>query len=161
MRRDSNVGVFLWILPNVLEQLFLKNTSGGCFWSAFQGGVFICQLLRIRAYSSTDIWTPPIHVSDWLICCCENLILYQEKKWKWWKHKFYDEKPKKMSKKYMKALCNEVRFRFCLCSKVYRDGENILVPYCQMNTFRNREFYFMCNVYYFILQLGNTETKKS
>ena len=47
---------------------------------------------------------------------------------------------KKMSKKYMKALSNQVRVRgwgqvrLGLCSKLYRDGENILVPYCQMNT---------------------------
>ena len=31
-------------------------------------------------YSSTDSWKPPIHVSDWLIFCCENLIFYQKKK---------------------------------------------------------------------------------
>ena len=30
--------------------------------------------------SSTDSWKPPIHVSDWLISCCGNLILHQKKK---------------------------------------------------------------------------------
>ena len=43
-------------------------------------------------YSSSDILKPPIHVSDRLICCCRNLILYQKKEMKmiktqilWWK----------------------------------------------------------------------------
>ena len=31
-------------------------------------------------YSSTDSWKPPIHVSDWLIFYCGNLILHQKKK---------------------------------------------------------------------------------
>ena len=31
LKRDSNTGVFLWILRNFLEQPFLQNTSGGCF----------------------------------------------------------------------------------------------------------------------------------
>ena len=38
----------------------------------------------------------------------------------------------------MKLLSNQVRVRgqvwLGLCSKLYRDGENILVPYCQINT---------------------------
>ena len=29
---DSNIGVFLWILRNFKEQLFLKNTFRGCFY---------------------------------------------------------------------------------------------------------------------------------
>ena len=35
---------------------------------------------KTPAYSSADSWKPPIHVSDWLIFCCGNLILYQKKK---------------------------------------------------------------------------------
>ena len=57
------------------------------------------------AYSSADSWKPRIHVSDWLILCCGNLMLYQKKKWKWPKHKFCDEKQKKkikQKKKYPK-----------------------------------------------------------
>ena len=30
------------------------------------------------SYSYTDSWKPPIHVSDWLIFCCGNLILHQK-----------------------------------------------------------------------------------
>ena len=53
-------------------------------------------------------WKPPIQVSDWLICCCGNLMLYQKKKEMkmikaqilWWKT------AKKMSEKYMKVLRN-------------------------------------------------------
>ena len=30
-KRDSNTGAFLWNLQNLLENLFLKNTSSGCF----------------------------------------------------------------------------------------------------------------------------------
>ena len=31
LKRNSNTAVFLWILGNVLEHLFLQNTSTGCF----------------------------------------------------------------------------------------------------------------------------------
>ena len=31
VKKDSGTGVFLWILRNFLEHLFLQNTSGGCF----------------------------------------------------------------------------------------------------------------------------------
>ena len=31
LKRDSGTGVFLWILRNFYEHLFLQNTSGGCF----------------------------------------------------------------------------------------------------------------------------------
>ena len=30
--RDSNTGVFLWILHNFSEQCFSQNISDGCFW---------------------------------------------------------------------------------------------------------------------------------
>ena len=32
-RRVSGTGVLLWILQNFEEHLFLKNTSGGCFYT--------------------------------------------------------------------------------------------------------------------------------
>ena len=32
LKRDSNTSVFLQLLRNFLEHLFLQNTSGGCFW---------------------------------------------------------------------------------------------------------------------------------
>ena len=31
-KRDSSTGVFLWILGNFWERLFLQNTSIACFW---------------------------------------------------------------------------------------------------------------------------------
>ena len=31
LKKDSGTGVFLWILQNLQEHLFLQNTSGGCF----------------------------------------------------------------------------------------------------------------------------------
>ena len=34
LKRDSGTGVFLWILRNFYEHLFLQNTSGGCFFKA-------------------------------------------------------------------------------------------------------------------------------
>ena len=34
LKGDSNTGVFLWNLRNFYEQLFLQNTSSGCFWRA-------------------------------------------------------------------------------------------------------------------------------
>ena len=30
LKRDSNLGAFLWILQNFWGQIFLSNTSGGC-----------------------------------------------------------------------------------------------------------------------------------
>ena len=32
-KRDPDTGVFLWILRNFEEHLFLQNTSGGCFYN--------------------------------------------------------------------------------------------------------------------------------
>ena len=32
LKKDSDAGVFLWILQNFLEHLFLQNISGGWFW---------------------------------------------------------------------------------------------------------------------------------
>ena len=32
LRKDSGTSVFLWILGNFYEHLFLQNTSNGCFW---------------------------------------------------------------------------------------------------------------------------------
>ena len=32
-----------------------------------------------HSYSSTDNFVSPILVSDWLIFCCENLILHQKR----------------------------------------------------------------------------------
>ena len=92
---------------------------------------------KILPYSSTDSWKPPIRVSDWLIFCFGNLILHKKKR-KWQKHKCYDEKQKKMSKKIIKAL-NNIFYelapltRDVLYSKLQIDGENILVPFCQTN----------------------------
>ena len=31
------------------------------------------------AYNSADSWNPPTRVSDWLIFCCGNLMLYQKR----------------------------------------------------------------------------------
>ena len=33
IKKYPKTGVFLWILWNFLEHLFLRKTSGGCFWS--------------------------------------------------------------------------------------------------------------------------------
>ena len=33
LKRDTNIGAFLWNLRNFEEKLFLKNKSGGCFIS--------------------------------------------------------------------------------------------------------------------------------
>ena len=35
---------------------------------------------KTQTHSSADTYRPPIHVSDWLILCCGNLILHQRKK---------------------------------------------------------------------------------
>ena len=34
----------------------------------------------VLTYNFTDNFGPPIPASDWLIFCCENLILHQKKK---------------------------------------------------------------------------------
>ena len=57
---------FVWIKS---ENLF--------FWKLSDNEKTLCFL-----YSSTDNILSAIPVSDWLIFCCENSILYQKKKWK-------------------------------------------------------------------------------
>ena len=32
LKRDSNKGVFLWILPNFYEHVFWRTSANGCFW---------------------------------------------------------------------------------------------------------------------------------
>ena len=48
--------------------------------------------------SSTDNFWSPIPISDWLISCCGNLIIYQKGK-KNKKDKYFDEKQQKKAKK--------------------------------------------------------------
>ena len=38
LKRDSNTGIFLWILKSFLEQLFWKTSANRCFWK--YNGVF-------------------------------------------------------------------------------------------------------------------------
>ena len=49
------------------------------------------------AYSSTDSFLASIPVSDWLIFCCGNLILYKKRNEND-KNKFFDEKQQKKCK---------------------------------------------------------------
>ena len=39
LKRNFDAGVFLWILRNFEEHLFLQNTAGGCFWISFESYV--------------------------------------------------------------------------------------------------------------------------
>ena len=41
LKRDFNIGVFQWNLQNFLDQLFLPNASGGCFWKYLMNSLFI------------------------------------------------------------------------------------------------------------------------
>ena len=40
-KKDSGAGVFLWVLWNFQEYLFLQNTSGGFFWSGYRNWVLL------------------------------------------------------------------------------------------------------------------------
>ena len=60
LKKDSSTGVFLWILWNFQEQLFLQNNSGGCFW--FIWIVFI----RLLLLNMTRKFTNLLH-SEWTI----------------------------------------------------------------------------------------------
>ena len=42
-KRDFNIGVFMWISRHFYEQLFLLNTSGGCFCQFDKVTVQYCQ----------------------------------------------------------------------------------------------------------------------
>ena len=53
-------------------------------------------------HSSIDNFRSPIHVFDWLICRCENLIPHEKQKLKCKKRKFYEEN-KKVPKRYKKT----------------------------------------------------------
>ena len=40
LKRDSNKGVFLWILWIIQEHLFCKGSINGCFWNTSAGSFF-------------------------------------------------------------------------------------------------------------------------
>ena len=67
-----------------------------------RGLALMCTQLRkcAAAHSSTDNFLSTVLVSDWLIFCCENLIVHQKKNEND-KNKFFDEKQqdKKNAKK--------------------------------------------------------------
>ena len=59
-KRVPGTGVFLWILRNFQECLFLQNTSGGCFCKMCQNTVFlwpyfsVLQKTRISCMKQTE-----------------------------------------------------------------------------------------------------------
>ena len=59
----TEIGALYKVSPSKFELLFGSKTAKE----------------KLQAYSSTDSWKPPIHISDWLIFCCGNLRLYQKK----------------------------------------------------------------------------------
>ena len=65
-KRDSSRGVFLWILQNFQEHLFLKNTSGGCF------------CLSIFKRDRGDL---PPHPPPTLPNCVPKLIYFLKRDW--------------------------------------------------------------------------------
>ena len=56
------------------------------------------------SYSYTDSWKPPIHVSDWLIFCCGNLILHQKRNENNKNTNFTRKSKKKNAKKAYKSI---------------------------------------------------------
>ena len=65
-KRDSSTGVFLWILWNFYDQLFLQNSSGGCF-------CFLSVSLLLPVRFTLSYLPPPLFYSEVLILF---LILY-------------------------------------------------------------------------------------
>ena len=56
LKRDSNAGVFLWILRNFSEHLLWRTFANGCFW---KGGT---DFLLMRFWSFTiEIWWEFLH----------------------------------------------------------------------------------------------------
>ena len=53
-------------------------------WQSSSHTMIMCHSVQItcNTYSSTDSLKSPIHLSDWLIFCCGNLILHQKKETK-------------------------------------------------------------------------------
>ena len=78
------------------------------------------------AYCVTDNFLSPISLSDLLILCSKNWILYKKKKWKW-KNKFVDDKRKQCQK----ILCKEKKHSLLWthptdpCSKLLRHEGNM------------------------------------
>ena len=60
----------------------------------------------IKSYNSTEVWTPQIHVFDWLICCCEISYFIKKRNENDKNTNFMMKNSKKLSKKYKKALSN-------------------------------------------------------
>ena len=112
--------------------IFKGHTGIPELWTPVLGTV-------LQTLDSAYCWIPPLHVSDCLIFYYGNLILHLKNKRKWYEHKSYDERQQKMPKKYIKALSN-IFYELApvthdvICSKLKRDGENILASYCQTNT---------------------------
>ena len=65
-KRDSSTGVFLWILWDFYDQLFLQNSSGGCF-------CFLSVSLLLPVRFTLSYLPPPLFYSEVLILF---LILY-------------------------------------------------------------------------------------
>ena len=54
--RDSNIGVFLWILRNFYEQLFSWNTPGGCFCNCENTDFYVWNCRENSRKMSQSMW---------------------------------------------------------------------------------------------------------
>ena len=64
-KRDSGTSVFLWVLRNFKEHLFLENTSGTCFC--------YCH----REHCIIDVWMGPKYISENKIKAVHYLTILQ------------------------------------------------------------------------------------
>ena len=96
----SFIGIYIWgYYQNLIYFPRILNTFLREFSFTLNTKIITCLQFQIYTHSSTGNFSPPIPVFDWVIFCCGNLIIHQrKKKWKWEKHKFYDEKQKSIKK---------------------------------------------------------------
>ena len=77
LKTNTGIPVGIDLLP------FCANLFLYFFKSKYVKKIHFSWITNTQFHWFTDNFLSPNPVSDWLIFCCGNLILYQKKKWKW------------------------------------------------------------------------------
>ena len=76
LKRDSGTGFFLWILQNLLKQLFLENTSGGCFYCMAYQNFLDLQICKFWNFATSK-------GQNLKVLCCKFKWIFQQKQRFW------------------------------------------------------------------------------
>ena len=102
-KRDFGTGVFLWILRNFSEHLFLQNTSGGCFCICILPNAIMNTVSSFRSISTLGaLWevSMPFEIRHiWKSWKKKQMLKYYIFSTDRGLYKFTDLKPQNTSKK--------------------------------------------------------------